>query len=775
MSVPTPSLLSPVENIPIDPKSIIYIPRNIRTIQPPSTTESINSERVLHSVVQPENTHIHSNNCGHIQVQHDGHIDYLVGKLLHHPHDDHYDIHGELEEDILYEKMLYLRPARSMKSISDNNNNINTNTNNKEDDEIISNIIETVDSLEEDNHTLPSNDDHHTPNRSFSLSHQHHIDKISRTISENTNHQHTTSFDSPIHLRRRNQRLLKTLLTIENNQQYNDTLSSSTTMTTPIPSKTTKKLFSSDPDALRFILMMSLTGSFMLVELIVGVIVGSLSLQADAFHMFGDVLSLGIGYYSMRLARLPRNHHQETSKFSSIPNYFSFGYVRMEVIGSLVNGVFLLAICLQIGIEGIQRLITTATTTNDAINGEHTNELLSNPNAGQSMIIVGGVGLGINLIGLCLFGGHAHGHNHGGHGHSHNPHAAIPPPSETQPSQSKITHNHSHSHGHSHSHENMNMHGVFLHVLGDALGSVGVVLSGILMQFTTWPRREFADPLCSLIIIAIIMIGTFPLVRKAISILLQRTPDNININTLRKDILILDGVLSVHDLHIWQLSEKSTIASMHVLLDRRIYSWRQTVDEIKLVLHRYGIHASTVQPEFVSSAIQAKLEAAANTLMEKQQQEQIHITVPTPMDTNTVPENMAVPPVENTSSIPDINNNTSTIGKLSNQNTINKNNNSIKSFLMAQELPQLAQLLAMDTCNEPVCSAVCEEQSCCPNTAPAESEGSVGKNEDTANKFTNYSTHNHLSNAVSIIPIDSSTNIAIVTPTTSVIGGIGVE
>lgn len=747
MASSSPSIPPLPETVTV-PSSIVYIPRPVRTVHPPLTTSNEDQPSSTETyLIEQLNNHIHSRSCGHLQVQHDGHIDYLVGKILHHPHNDHYDIHGEIDDE--EEKQLFLRPSLVSSVV------------------LPSSSSEDNDDDDDDSHYEISPDTHGhatpeykgTPYRRTNSNQR--IDKISRTLSENNN----LPFDSPVHLRRRNQRLLKAILAMEQYSNTNkdeeeklqstvdDTNKSVTKSSSSSSSRSSSSssLWYRDRDALRFMLMISLTGSFMLVELIVGVIIQSLSLQADAFHMFGDVLSLGIGYYSMRLARLPRNHNHPvggdgggnnrttTNKNSTtVPNHFSFGYVRMEVIGSLVNGVFLLAICLQIGIEGIQRIVDTATSSGTS--SDHDDFSLTNP--GQSMMIVGGIGLGINLIGLVLFGGHGggHGHSHhdhgGGHGHSHG-HSHGPPPSSST-LENTGTHGHSHQSTTAKREGNMNMHGVFLHVLGDALGSVGVVISGALMYYTTWPNREYADPLCSLIIIGIIMFGTFPLVRHAIRMLLQRTPDSINVDLLRKDILSLDGVLSVHDLHVWQLSEKSTIASMHVLLDRRIFSWRLTVDEIKLVLHRYGVHASTVQPEFVSSDVQAKLEAAANVIAQQQEllaeEEKIKITIQTSTSVASFPPGL--PDVNQKDSTDPVSTHTGIEnGKavvVSSDSRIGSNNNSVnnttKSYLLSKEL---TKLLAMDTCNEPVCSSVCEEQSCCPVLTSTESLPSGEKNINT--------------------------------------------
>jgi len=96
----------------------------------------------------------------------------------------------------------------------------------------------------------------------------------------------------------------------------------------------------------RFFLMMLLTSSFFLVELIVGHITGSLALVADAWHMLSDVLSLGVGFAAVRLAA------RQVGPASGM----TFGWARAEIVGALVNGVFLLALCLTIAIDAMERI-----------------------------------------------------------------------------------------------------------------------------------------------------------------------------------------------------------------------------------------------------------------------------------------------------------------------------------------------------------------------------------------------------------------------------------
>ena len=139
--------------------------------------------------------------------------------------------------------------------------------------------------------------------------------------------------------------------------------------------------------------MLVMTSSFFLVEIIVGYATNSMALVADSFHMLSDVLSLLIGFFALRYSKRSQRTERNT-----------FGWQRAEVLGALVNAVFLIALCFSILVESLKRLVET--------------EEIHNP---ILVLIVGVVGLLINVVGLILFHKHGHGHSHGGggHGHSH--------------------------------------------------------------------------------------------------------------------------------------------------------------------------------------------------------------------------------------------------------------------------------------------------------------------------------------------------------------------
>ena len=157
--------------------------------------------------------------------------------------------------------------------------------------------------------------------------------------------------------------------------------------------------------------------------------------------------------------------------------------------------------------------------------------------------------------------------------------------------------------GHGHNHADMGMDAMILHVIGDALGNVGVIVSALIIWLSTWSGRFYADPAVSLFITLIILKSTVPLTSATAKILLQATPDHIDVTEIKEDIQAIPGVISCHHMHIWQLSDTQIVASMHVQVafpiseaggEKYMYLARAA----RKCLHAYGIHSATLQPEF---------------------------------------------------------------------------------------------------------------------------------------------------------------------------------
>lgn len=157
--------------------------------------------------------------------------------------------------------------------------------------------------------------------------------------------------------------------------------------------------------------------------------------------------------------------------------------------------------------------------------------------------------------------------------------------------------------GHSHSHDDMGMNAMILHVIGDALGNVGVIVSALIIWLTSWSGRFYADPVVSLFISIIILKTTIPLTFATAKILLQATPDHLDVTDIKQDIQNIPGVVSCHHVHIWQLSEVQLVASLHIQIAFPISAaggdkYMELSRAARKCLHAYGIHSATIQPEF---------------------------------------------------------------------------------------------------------------------------------------------------------------------------------
>ncbi|MEE6473998.1 hypothetical protein FKM82_010243 [Ascaphus truei] len=418
----------------------------------------------------------------------------------------------------------------------------------------------------------------------------------------------------------------------------------------------------------RLLCMLSLTFVFFVVEVVVSRITASLAMLSDSFHMLSDVIALVVGLIAVRFAQKTRSTDKNT-----------FGWIRAGVMGALVNAIFLTALCFTIVLEAIERF--------------------TEPQAIEQPLVVVGVGAGglfINLIGLCMFrdsAGALHGHSHGGgggggstgagHGHSHGPkkshrnrdRSAGDGVAINREETNILVENCGNSHGrmaagapgkHGDSmaenidhrfngkvvenisaeiHEDgseLNMRGVFLHVLGDALGSVIVVVNALIFYFVFNPcpangncinpcvhshcsdHKEvnytlssllgnkseqididvagpcwvlYLDPALCVIMVCVLLYTTYPLLKESALILLQTVPNQIDITSLKENLRRVEGVEAVHELHVWQLAESRIIATAHIKCQDPA-AYMDVAKRIKDFFHDAGIHATTIQPEF---------------------------------------------------------------------------------------------------------------------------------------------------------------------------------
>lgn len=209
----------------------------------------------------------------------------------------------------------------------------------------------------------------------------------------------------------------------------------------------------------------------------------------------------------------------------------SYGLGRAEIVAALVNALFMLAIIIAITVAAVRRFQAPQ------------------PISGEGVALVATVGLIVNVLVAWLL---------------------------------------------SRGEETMNTRGALLHVLGDLLGSVAALLSGVVIWATGWLP---IDPLLSIAICVLILGSSLRLLREALHALMEGVPLNLSLNDIGHSMAAVEGVRSVHDLHVWTLSSNRIALSAHIVIDD-LHSWPRVMHDVSHLLdERYDIEHVTLQPE----------------------------------------------------------------------------------------------------------------------------------------------------------------------------------
>jgi len=166
------------------------------------------------------------------------------------------------------------------------------------------------------------------------------------------------------------------------------------------------------------------------------------------------------------------------------------------------------------------------------------------------------------------------------------------------------------------------MKAVFLHALGDALGSIGAMISGLGIWLLPFPQKVYLDPICSTLIAFILLGGTLPLVKNCVKILMQSVPPSLNLEEIESELLKVLGVIDIHEFHVWQLSDTKVIGTVHISCARDT-EFLDIASSMKHILHKYGVHSTTIQPEFVDVTTQMQKQACTLTCLSSKCEEKL--------------------------------------------------------------------------------------------------------------------------------------------------------
>lgn len=264
-----------------------------------------------------------------------------------------------------------------------------------------------------------------------------------------------------------------------------------------------------------------LISGFMLVEVVGGILSGSLALLADAGHMLTDAASLVLAWGASRAANRPADALR------------TYGYHRLQILAALINGLAFIMLVGWIGYEALQRL-------------QQPVEVL-----GGMMLVVAVLGLLVNIAAFAIL--------HGGN------------------------------------HDDLNLRGAVVHVLGDLLGSIAAIVAAGVILWTGWMP---IDPLLSVVVALLILRSAWFVVRQSVHILLEGTPEDVDVELLRQTITeTLQQVEDVHHVHVWSLTPERPLLTMHVTVKQQ-RDCAQVLGQVKAILQqRFGITHSTVQVE----------------------------------------------------------------------------------------------------------------------------------------------------------------------------------
>ncbi len=273
----------------------------------------------------------------------------------------------------------------------------------------------------------------------------------------------------------------------------------------------------------RLVVVMLITSTFFAAQLAGAIWAESAVLKLEAVHVLTDVAALGLAALAMRVAvRRP------TARFT-------FGLRRVEPVTAIFNALLVLGAVLLLVSEAIADLL-----------GQQ-----DGPQPDRMLYVAAG-GLVVNGVSAWLIHG-AIGHEHVlGHGKT-----GIAPEEPCEDYDHRhIAHHAHHEHGHV-----LNLRGAWLHLFGDALGSLAAVIAAVTIKLGASPK---VDPLASFVVAAILVYGSVRLLYDAILVLLEAAPPHLAIERVRAAILGTAGVAELHDLHVWTLGAGHDAISAHV-------------------------------------------------------------------------------------------------------------------------------------------------------------------------------------------------------------------
>ncbi|XP_052475892.1 zinc transporter 2-like [Carassius gibelio] len=273
---------------------------------------------------------------------------------------------------------------------------------------------------------------------------------------------------------------------------------------------------------------------FMIGEVIGGYAAHSLAIMTDAAHLLTDFGSISISLFSLWISSRPPSKH------------LTFGWHRSEVLGALLSVLSIWTVTVVLVLFAVQRLISDDYEIHSDI-----------------MMITAACAVVLNIFLAFIL------------------------------HQSPVRHSHSHSLSEEHS--NTSVRAAFIHVLGDLLQSLGVLLAATIIYFR--PEWKIADPICTFLFSLFVLGTTFTILKDIFRILMEGIPRGVDFDSVKDVLLSVCGVKSTHSLHMWALTASETQLSVHVVIDEQTNPQTVLKDMTRLLQKEYRFCNITIQME----------------------------------------------------------------------------------------------------------------------------------------------------------------------------------
>ena len=316
--------------------------------------------------------------------------------------------------------------------------------------------------------------------------------------------------------------------------------------------------------------------TFMTIEFIFGYIAGSLAIISDATHLLSDLAGFLISLFSLIVALKPADKH------------FTFGYHRFEVLGALASILIIWGLTVWLLIEAVYRV-------------KH-----PNPIVGIIMVCIAAGSLVFNIImnRILAYNPVVNAMDDGMAAIKDNNKEEVTmninnnddlketlldkESNSLEMNESDLEHNLK-------ADENPVIRAAYIHILGDMIQSTGVLIAAICIYVfqDTHPRVRILDPICTFCFAIVVLCITFPVSRDCFYVLLESTPRDLDIEALYADLSSIEGVISVHDIHLWNISIGRPSIALHIICK----SPKDTLKKATQTCKEYGIKHCTIQTE----------------------------------------------------------------------------------------------------------------------------------------------------------------------------------